>query len=226
MLRQIVGLAGYVALFGLLLYAGAGTLEWRAAWVLLATLFMVRGISVVLLWRTQRSLLDERSTLPLPQAGQPAADRILLPLSMASFAGIVFFSALDVWHLRLLSMPPFWLRVAGLAAFTLGWWVVYRALRTNAFAVTVVRCQHERAQHVIDTGPYAVVRHPMYAGLIPVMAGLALWLGSLAGALLAVVPVTFLAIRIVVEERMLNDRLPGYSEYRQRVRARLVPGIW
>jgi protein-S-isoprenylcysteine O-methyltransferase Ste14 len=123
-------------------------------------------------------------------------------------------------------MPPYWLRIAGLAAFTLGWWIVYRALRTNAFAVTVVRCQHERAQDVIDTGPYAVVRHPMYAGLVPVMAGLALWLGSLAGALLAIVPVTFLALRIVVEERMLVDQLPGYTAYTQRVRRRLLPGIW
>ena len=226
MLRQLVGLAGYVALFGVLLYAGAGTLNWPAAWILLATLFIVRGISVVLLLRTQRGLLDERSTLPLPQAGQPAADRILLPLCMATFAGIVFFSAWDVWHLHLMPTPPNWLRVTGLAAFTLGWWIVYRALRTNAFAVTVVRCQHERAQDVIDTGPYAVVRHPMYAGLVPVMAGLALWLGSIAGALLAIVPVTFLALRIVVEERMLVDQLPGYAAYTQRVRRRLLPGIW
>jgi protein-S-isoprenylcysteine O-methyltransferase Ste14 len=226
MLRQIIGLAGYVALFGVLLYAGAGTLNWPAAWILLATLFIVRGISVVSLWHTQRTLLAARSTLPLPQAGQPAADRILLPLVMATFAGIVFFSALDVWHLHWIPMPPYWLRIAGLAAFTLGWWIVYRALRTNAFAVTVVRCQRERAHDVIDTGPYAVVRHPMYAGLIPVMAGLALWLGSLAGALLTIVPVTFLALRIVVEERMLNDQLPGYAAYTRRVRARLLPGIW
>ena len=226
MLRQLAGLAGYVALFGVFLYAGAGTLYWPAAWILLATLFAIRAISVVLLWRTQRALLNERSALPLPQQGQPAADRVLLPLLMASFAGVVFFSAWDVWHLHLLPTPPSWLRLTGLVAFILGWWIVYRALRTNAFAVTVVRCQHERAHDVIDTGPYAVVRHPMYAGLLPVMAGLAFWLGSLAGAVVAIVPATIIALRIIVEERMLIDQLPGYAAYTQRVRTRLIPGIW
>ena len=226
MLKQIAGLVGYVALFTVLLFWPAGTFDWPAGWMLLATLAAVRGVSFALLWRTQRELLKERTALPVPQAGQPAADRVLLPLLMAGFAGIVAFSAYDVWHLHLLSMPNVAVRWVGLMAFACGWWIVYLALRTNAFAVTVVRHQDERAHRVVSDGPYAVVRHPMYAGLVLLMVGLPLWLGSLAGALAAAVPVTTLALRIVFEERLLRERLPEYGTYAENVRARLVPGVW
>jgi protein-S-isoprenylcysteine O-methyltransferase Ste14 len=226
MLGQLVGLAGYVALFGTFLFLPARTLRWPAAWILLAVLLIVRGVSTVQLWRTQRGLMEHRSGVPLPQKGQPTADRILLPLSMASFAGLVAFSSLDVWHLHLLPSPPFIVRCAGLILFAGGWWAAHLALRENAFAVTVVRHQEERDHRVVDTGPYAVVRHPLYTGILIVMVGLALWLGSLAGALATVVPAAILALRIVVEERVLREAMPEYSLYAQRVRARLLPRLW
>lgn len=226
MLGQLIGLAGYVTLFGTLLFMPAGTVDWPAAWILLAVLLVVRGISAVQLWRTQRGLMERRSGVPLPQKGQPAADRILLPLSMATFAGLVAFTSLDVWHLHLLPRPPLVVRCAGLLLFTAGWWLAHLALRENAFALTVVRHQEERDHRVVDTGPYAVVRHPMYTGLLILMVGLGLWLGSLAGALATALPASVLAARILVEERVLRDGMPAYSLYAQRVRARLLPGLW
>jgi protein-S-isoprenylcysteine O-methyltransferase Ste14 len=154
------------------------------------------------------------------------ADRLLLPAVMAAFAGQVAFTARDVWHWHLAAVPPPWLRGLGLLAFACGWGTVYLALRANAFAVTVVRLQPDRGHEVVAHGPYAVVRHPMYLGLLGVMVGLALALGSLAGVAAAVVPSGILAMRIVIEERLLRARLPGYSAYGERVRWRLLPGIW
>ena len=95
------------------------------------------------------------------------------------------------------------------------------AMRENRFAAVVVRHQQERQHVVIDTGVYRVVRHPMYASLIPSLVGVALWLESYAGALVAVVPAGLLVVRILFEERFLKRELPGYDAYTQRVRYRL-----
>jgi protein-S-isoprenylcysteine O-methyltransferase Ste14 len=96
----------------------------------------------------------------------------------------------------------------------------------NAYAAPVVKLQKEREQHVIDTGPYRVVRHPMYSGFIPLLVGMALWLGSYAGALLAIVPIALLAVRTLFEERFLRRELTGYEEYMSRIRFRLIPFVW
>jgi protein-S-isoprenylcysteine O-methyltransferase Ste14 len=116
--------------------------------------------------------------------------------------------------------------VLGLGAYIVGTGLVHNALRANAFATTVVRLQEERGQFVVREGPYGIVRHPMYAGLIPVMLGVAAWLGSAAAMIAVVVPTTILCIRIVLEERMLRARLPGYAAYAREVRWRLLPGVW
>jgi protein-S-isoprenylcysteine O-methyltransferase Ste14 len=226
MLRQAGGLLFYLLIFAILLFAPARTLDWRDAWILLATLLVARGASMTLLWRTRRALMHARTFVPLPQAGQPLADRILLPAYMAAFAAQIAFTSFDVWRLHLLPPVPAWLRYPGLAVFAAGWWIIYLALRENAFALTVVRLQDDRSQDVVRTGPYAVVRHPMYSGVSLVMIGLAVWLGSWASVAAAAVPVGLLAARIVFEERLLRSRLAGYGEYAEQSRWRLAPGVW
>jgi len=98
--------------------------------------------------------------------------------------------------------------------------------RTNSFAAPVIKIQAERKQTVIDTGPYAVVRHPMYAFALPQFIGGSLMLGSWWG--LAVVPVAVVGIgwRALGEEKMLRSELDGYDDYARRVRWRFAPGIW
>lgn len=223
--REIIGLVGYVALYATLLFLGAGTWRWPRAWVLLGVLFVLGVISQSLLRGPRGDLLIERGKGPV-QTGQSVADRILLASFMASYAGIVFFSAADVWRMHLLPPLPTWLSVIGLGAFIVGTGIVHNALRTNAFATTVVRLQEERGHTVVREGPYGIVRHPMYAGLVPLMLGVAAWLGSAAAMIAVVVPTVILCVRIVLEERLLRARLPGYEEYRREVRWRLVPGIW
>lgn len=145
---------------------------------------------------------------------------------MASFAALVALAGADVWHLHLLAALPWWTASIGWVAFVTGWWIVYRALRANAFAVTVVRVQDERGHQVVRTGPYAIVRHPMYAGLVPVMVGIGLSLHSTATAIAALIPTAILVARIVLEERLLRARFPEYAEYARAVRWRLMPGVW
>ena len=114
----------------------------------------------------------------------------------------------------------------GLLLFVTGWWIIALVLKTNAFAATVIRHQEERQHAVVDTGVYSIVRHPMYAGLVPVMVGMCLWLESYAAAFLASIPVGILILRIRLEERFLRRELKGYDEYAARVRRRLIPGLW
>jgi protein-S-isoprenylcysteine O-methyltransferase Ste14 len=114
----------------------------------------------------------------------------------------------------------------GLALYIGGWWILTLAMKVNPFAVPVVRLQEERHQRVIDSGIYAVVRHPMYTGFAPFAVGPALWLGSYPAALLAIVPIVVLAVRSVFEEQFLKRELRGYEAYTEKVRYRLIPFIW
>ena len=225
MARQLIGVLGYVALFALMLFVPAGTLHWRAAWILLGVLFFLRALSAGRLWMVQRELAQLRTKLPI-QPGQISADRPLLLALMASFAALIAFASADLWHLHVLPVFTPSVRVIGLVLFTSGWWIVYLALSANAYAVTVVRFQDERGHEVAEGGLYRHVRHPMYAGLVLVMSGLCIWLGSIAALVATAVPVTLLVTRIIFEERMLRVRLTGYGEYAGRVRWRLVPGVW
>lgn len=223
--RLVFSVLGYVALFAALLFGPAHSWQWPTAWALLGVLFVSRAVSTIALYRRNPGLLRERTRIPLHR-DQAGVDRILLPVLMASFAAQVAFVSFDRWWLHLLPAPAVWVRWLGLTAFVFGWYVVHLALRANTFAVTVVRHQRERGHEVVTTGPYSVVRHPMYAGLLPVTIGLGLWLGSSAGAIAALVPVALLAIRIVVEERFLRRSLRAYADYAEAVRWRLVPGVW
>jgi protein-S-isoprenylcysteine O-methyltransferase Ste14 len=98
--------------------------------------------------------------------------------------------------------------------------------RENTFATTAVRIQEERGQRVISTGPYAYVRHPLYAGALLYLVGTPLLLGSWYGLVCSIVPIVGLGIRAVVEERVLRNELPGYDRYTTQVRYRFVPRLW
>jgi protein-S-isoprenylcysteine O-methyltransferase Ste14 len=225
MSQELLRAVGYVALFAVLLFVPSQNFRWPQAWVLLAVLLAARVTGAILLHRSNPELVMERQRLPLHQ-DQPRADRALLLAFMATFAGLVAFDAYDRSHLQLLSPPSDWIAIAGLGSFIAGWTLVNHALLVNSFAVTVVRQQTERGHSVVDSGAYGFVRHPMYAGLLWVMVGMGLWLGSTAGAIGSAVPMGILALRVNAEERLLMRTLPGYADYRSRVRFRLLPGVW
>jgi protein-S-isoprenylcysteine O-methyltransferase Ste14 len=214
-----------VSIFGCSLFLPAGTLNWWRAWVFLAVTFVAAIASTVILYRTSQELLKERFKPPL-QEGQPLADKIIVVLLLAAIIGCVVFIPLDVFRFHLLAKPGLLVSSLGLPLYLMGLWLMTRAMLDNAFATLVVRLQEERHQRVIDTGAYSIVRHPMYAGVFPFLAGMALWLESYAAAILATVPAAILAVRILIEERFLKRKLQGYEDYTKKVRYRLIPYIW
>jgi protein-S-isoprenylcysteine O-methyltransferase Ste14 len=226
MLRILARLAADTVLIGILLFVSAGTSAWRHAWVLLAVMLVVRVVSAIAVYRVNPALLRERARPPI-HSGQPLADKLLLlAVITTGFVALPLIAGFDAFHWHLLPRPTPLSAGLGLVLFTFGWAIQGVALRTNAFATSVVRVQSERKHEVVDTGVYGIVRHPFYAGTPLVLAGLGLWLESYSSALFAVVPTAFVVIRLMLEERFLERELPGYREYARRVPHRLLPGIW
>jgi protein-S-isoprenylcysteine O-methyltransferase Ste14 len=223
--KLIVGVLLNVAIFGGSLFLPAGTLDWWRAWVFLGVVFVAAVASTVGLFRVNEGVIEERFKPPI-QKGQPLADKIVVLLLIAGFVGVMVFIPLDVFRFHLIAKPGTLVSSAGLVLFAAGWWIMTLALKENAFGAPVVKHQEARHQTVIDSGVYGVVRHPMYAGTIPLLVGMPLWLESYAAALLASVPIGTLVLRILVEERFLRRELKGYDAYTERVRYRLIPFLW
>jgi protein-S-isoprenylcysteine O-methyltransferase Ste14 len=224
-LKLVGGVVYSAAFLGGPLFLAAWTVHWWRAWVFVGVVLAASAITMFGIFASRPDLLDERYKAPI-QKGQPLADKVLTPLLVGSFLGLLFFVPLDVFRFHVMGETGPGVAVLGLSLFVAGWYVIALSLRENTFAAPIVKHQAERGQLVVQTGPYRIVRHPMYAGAIPLMIGMPLWLGSLAGALLAAVPLGTLVLRILVEERMLRRTLPGYDEYARAVRWRLVPFVW
>jgi len=222
--KLIFGVIYQTAIFGGLLF-WTGHWRWPRAWWFLALNLVATLVLMVTIFPSREELLNERLKPPI-QKGQPLADKVVLVLIIAAFCGLVGFIPVDVFRLHLFHKPGTLVSSLGLVLFLGGWWIMSLALKENAFAAPVVRHQEERNQTVVDRGVYSVVRHPMYAGAVPLLIGMPLWLESYAAALLAIVPSLLLALRILIEERFLKRNLQGYVEYADRVRYRLVPFFW
>lgn len=226
MLRVFARIVFDAIVIAAVLFAAAGTVAWPRAWVLVVVLLVVRIVSAIVVFRVNPTLLRERATV-LIHRDQPWLDKVLLLIFMATaFVGVPAVAGLDVFVWQALPTPPAIVAALGLLLFVAGWTITALALRENAFAVTVVRLQSERAHSVVDTGVYNVVRHPMYSGNPLVLIGLSLWLGSYTAALFATIPVALLMFRIVLEEQFLRRELSGYPDYAERVPYRILPGVW
>ena len=213
----------FVVALGALLFASAGTLDWPAAWVFLVVSAIIGPACGLWLAKTDPALLAERMR-PTFQANQPAADKIFM---------LIFFLALLLWLVAIgldrranASDVPLLLQALGLAMYLLSIAFIMWVFRENSFAAPVVKVQAARHQRVISSGPYAFVRHPMYSGVMLYFLGIPLLLGSWWGVALAPVFTLLFAIRARIEERALIEGLPGYADYAERVRYRLVPGLW
>ncbi len=225
LLRLIGGIAFVTIFYGASIFLPAETLYWPRAWVLLGATLVSTSASTVYLSSTSPEVVKERWKPPI-QKGQPLADKIILSLFILLYTGTIVITPLDVFRWHLLPEPGIIVSSLGLVLYLSSWFLITWVLRENAFASAAVRYQEERHQKVIDSGPYAVVRLPMYAGSIPLVLGLPLWLGSYAAALAAIMVLLLMSARIRLEENFLLRNLPGYGDYTRRVRWRLIPGIW
>jgi protein-S-isoprenylcysteine O-methyltransferase Ste14 len=208
---------------GALLFLPAGTLHWPAAWLYLATTAVLGLAGGLWLAKVDPALLDERMK-PMMQKGQPAADKTFM--LVFGFAALIWFVVIGLDRRWQWSDMPVALQALGYALLLIATALMLRVVRENSFAAPVVKVQAERGHRVIDTGPYAFVRHPMYSGAVLYFAAIALQLGSWWGLALSPVFFVLFSIRAGLEERALASGLPGYADYLARVRYRLVPGVW
>lgn len=155
----------------------------------------------------------------------PGADRIPLRIIRIVVLAHLVVGALDSGRWQLLPVPNS-VRAVGMVGMAAAFMVMFRAMRANRFFSSVIRIQTDRGHHVIDTGPYAHVRHPGYAGMLPSMPFSALALGSWAAFAISLVYVGMMVRRVLFEDAYLREHLAGYREYAQRVRYRLLPGVW
>jgi protein-S-isoprenylcysteine O-methyltransferase Ste14 len=224
MTKVWAGFALQALAHAVLLFGAAGTLRWLAGWAFL--LLFYAGLVLMTIWlaRHDPALLAERMKSPV-QRGQPRWDQVLMSVFIVLWAVWLPLMGVDAVRLHWSAMPAIlqWIGAAGVVA---GMWTWYLAFRENTFLAPVVRIQAERGHRVITTGPYAVVRHPMYAGAVVFFVCAALMLGSWWGFGWALMMSALLAVRTALEDRELQRHLDGYPDYAARVRARLVPGLW
>jgi protein-S-isoprenylcysteine O-methyltransferase Ste14 len=214
---------GFVAVMGVLLLVSAGTLHWPGAWTFLAISLVLGPAFGFWLAKTDPGLLAERMRLTARDE-QPAADKKFMPAIVA--AVVIWFVVMGIDRRFHPSEASFVLQALGLAMYLLSMVCIMWVFRENSFAAPVVKLQAERGQHVISTGPYAWVRHPMYSSSMLFFIGVPLLLGSWWGVAMLPVFIVLFAIRMRIEERTLIAGLPGYADYRTHVRYRLVPGLW
>jgi protein-S-isoprenylcysteine O-methyltransferase Ste14 len=205
------------------LFVPAGTLAWPQGWIFLVE--FIGGMVVTMGWlkRHDPALYEERIKNPRREARARWDKLFGVAMMVVWYGWIVFMALAKRWGW---TPTPVALSVVGAVLIPAGYLLAGYALKANSFAATVVRLQQERGQTVCDTGPYAFVRHPMYTGSIIVHLGTALLLGSWIGLALVSVLAGMLALRAVLEERLLRSGLPGYEEYTSRVRWRLLPAVW
>lgn len=221
--RALLQTAVVAVLFGLLLFLPAGRLDWGQAWAFIALFVASSAAMAAGLARTDPDLLRERTSVSGGRGLRPW-DRVFFVLLQI---GIVTWFVAMGWEAR--RQAPAW-GVAGQAlggAMQVGcMWIAWLTFRVNSFAAPAVQVQTDRAQAVIQTGPYAVVRHPMYAGALLWMFGTPLLLGSRWGFIGSALVALLVAARAVGEEKVLVAGLAGYDDYRRKVRFRLLPGVW
>ena len=216
-----MGLLRLLVILAVFLFLPAGTFHYWQAWVFLAVFFSAAIAISVYLMKNNPKLLERRLNAG-PRAEREKSQKIIQILAWILFAAAIIVPPID-HRLAWSAVPPL-VSIAGDILIALGFGIVFLVFRENTFSSATVEIQP--GQTVVSSGPYAMVRHPMYAGALVLLLGVPLALGSWWG-LFTIVPITLvLAWRLLAEEQFLSKNLPGYSEYRSQVRYRLVPWVW
>ena len=207
-----------LVLVGAMLFLPAGTLSYPGAWLFLGLLFIPMLILGIAMLIKSPSLLAKR----LDSKEKEATQKGVVALAGLMFPVGFVLSAFDFRHGW--SQVPVWLTITASVLFLVGYAMYAEVMRENAYLSRTIEVQEH--QTVIDTGLYGIVRHPMYLATLLMFLPLPLVLGSLWGLIpFALYPVV-IVIRILNEEKVLTEGLAGYAEYKQKVKYRLIPGIW
>lgn len=224
LLRLAAQTTVWLAVMAVILFSAAGDWRWPRGWVFLAETAVSSLAVCIWLAKHDPALLEQRLTSPVHRNQQPW-DRVFMSLMIIGFVGWLVLLPLDARRFHWSSMP-LWGQGLGILAIASCMVLVWLVFRFNTFAVPQARIQAERGQHVIDDGPYRLVRHPMYAGAVLFFLGTTLLLGSVWGLLAVPFFAAAMGVRAIGEERMLRKDLAGYEDYIRQVQYRLVPGVW
>jgi protein-S-isoprenylcysteine O-methyltransferase Ste14 len=219
--KAMQGAAFTLLMIGLLLFLPAWSLAWWQGWVFLAVFGLCTAGTTLYLARHDPALLARRLRAG-PWAERETSQKIIQSIAMAAFAALLVVSALD--HRLGWSGAGPGVVVLGNLLVVLSFLAILRVYRENSHTSALIEVA--AGQRVISTGPYALVRHPMYTGALVMFAGMPLALGSFWGLLILLPTAATLMWRLLAEEAFLARNLPGYAEYRGRVRYRLIPFIW
>lgn len=220
-LRAWFALVMLAAVMGLLLFMAAGTTSYWQAWVYLGIFFGASAVTTLYLIRRDPALLERRMRGG-PTAEKRPVERVIMVFTSLGFIALLVVPALD-YRFQWSDVPP-WVVIAGDVVVIVGFYFIFLVYRENTFTSATIEVAP--GQTVISTGPYAIVRHPMYASALLYLGGTPLALGSYWGLIPLAALLPFLMWRLFDEEKFLSESLPGYVEYQQKVRHRLIPGIW
>lgn len=220
-LKSFLGLAFLILVLALALFLSAGSLNFWQAWVFLAVWAVcVLFITVYLIKNDQRLLASRVSVGPVAETQK--SQQIIQSIASLFFIGMFIIPGLD-FRFRWSHVPPIVSLVSdGLVA--LGFYIVFLVFRENSYTSATIEVADE--QKVISTGPYSIVRHPMYAGASLLLVFAPLALGSWVAIPFPWPLILVVAIRAREEEKFLMKNLSGYTEYCQKVRYRIIPFVW
>jgi len=220
--RLVLRLAFLPVFIALFMFLPAGTWAWTKGWLFVVVLLVVISAVFLILHRANPEVIVARSSF---HEGTKGWDKILLSFYFPAMASVLLVAGLDDGRFHWFPVP-WWVCGVGYALLLAGIGIVTWAEAVNKFFEVTVRIQSERGHKVIDTGPYAIARHPGYVGGILHAFGIALSLGSLWALVPAGVASIVLIVRTRWEDQTLQEELNGYKEYTQRVRYKLIPGVW
>jgi len=205
------------------LFISAGTLNWTNAWVYVGLVSSYWLISTVVLATVNPGMLNERGRVV--KEGTKSFDRVWVAVYPLLTFGNLVVMGLDAGRFQMSSMP-IWLTFLGVFMFVTVTPLTLWAMAVNRFFEWTARIQDDKHQYVCTSGPYKIVRHPGYTGLMVSLLAYPLVLGSWWGFVLSGTLAMMIVIRTGQEDRMLQKELPGYTEYSKRVKYRLIPIIW
>jgi protein-S-isoprenylcysteine O-methyltransferase Ste14 len=220
--KRIVAVLAVILAMDLLLFVPAGRLDWPAAWIL-SLLYGVFLLAYAV-WGTLKApdLLEERSQVA---ENVKVWDKVIVAIYTVLLLATFVLAGLDVGRVRWSQMAAAW-QVLGLVGMVMSGCLIFWTILTNAYLGRMVRIQEDRGHQVVTGGPYRYVRHPMYVGIILLFPCMTLFLGSWWALVPASLIAVLMVIRTALEDRTLLAELPGYTEYAQQVRYRLLPGLW
>jgi protein-S-isoprenylcysteine O-methyltransferase Ste14 len=219
--RAWLALAVVALVMGFLLFVPAGTARYWQAWVYLSIFLGASVVTTRYLMRADPALLERRMRGG-PTAEKQATQKLIMVFTSLGFIALLVVPSVDRrfgW-----STVPAFAVLAGDTLVAVGFYFIFLVYRENTFTSATIEVVPD--QTVVSTGPYSIVRHPMYAGALLYLAGTPLALGSYWGVVPLTLMAPFLVWRLFDEERLLREKLPGYTDYQKKVRHRLVPRIW